>query len=111
MCVCSSNEVRVFHRHIETLLYHGVVSVYVAARPDNSLCAFLVVNTRVTLRSETLLARVEYDSSVLKMLVPRLVHRLGAFRILSPRVLVQARSRNLQLQTLSIEDLVVIESG
>ena len=83
------------HRHIEALLYHRVVRVYVTTRSDNRLCALLMVDTGVTLRSETLLAGIEDDSCVLKLLIPWLVHRLGAFRILSPRVLVEAWSWHL----------------
>ena len=105
-----SNEVRVFHRHIEALFYHGVVRVDIRTWSDDRLRALLVVNAGVTLRSETLFTGLEDDASVLKLLRPGLAHCLRAPCIGRSRVLVQAWSWHLQLKTLSIEDLIVIES-
>ena len=107
----SSDEVRVLHRHVEALLDHRVVRVDVGAGPNNRLRSLLVVNTRVTLRSESLLARVEDHAGVLKLLLgPWLAHRLWPLRILRSRVLIQARPWHLQLETLPVEDLVVVEA-
>ena len=105
-----SNEVRVFHWHIEALFYHGVVRVNIWAWPDDRLCTFLVVNAGVALGPETLFTGIEDDSGILKLLAPGLAHSLRAFCVASSRVLVQTWSWHLQLETLSIEDLIVIES-
>ena len=99
-----------FHRHIEALFYHGVVSVDIRAWSDDRLCALLVVNAGVTLGSETLLAGIEDDACVLKLLRPGLAHSLRALCIASSRVLVQAWPWHLQLKALSIEHLIVIEA-
>ena len=106
----SSNKVWMFHRHIEALLYHWVVSINVGAWTNNRLGSLLMVNACIAFRPETLLARIENDTGILKLLISWLIHGLGAFRINRSGVLIQARAWHLKLETLPVEDLVIIEA-
>ena len=104
-----SDEVGVLHRHVEAFFDEGVVCVDVGAWSNDGLRARRVVNTRLAFGSETFFAGPKHHR-VLQVLVPRLIHRLGALLHISS-VLVQAWAGHLQLKALSVEDLVVIESG
>ena len=61
------------------------------------------------LRSETFLRCVEHYT-VLKCLIPRLVHRLGALSLTHLGVFVETWSWHFELQALSIEDLTMMET-
>jgi hypothetical protein len=69
-----------------------------------------MVNACIAFRPETLLARIENDTGILKLLISWLIHGLGAFRINRSGVLIQARAWHLKLETLPVEDLVIIEA-
>lgn len=103
-----SNEVGVLHGHIEALLKEGVLVVDVRSWANVGLCSRAMVYALHSLGLESLLCRVEYDRSS-QALSPRLIECFWSIRHIS-LVLVEARSRHLKLETLSIEDLIVIES-
>ena len=70
-----------------------------------------MVDACITLSSETLLTSIEYDASVLQLLISGLIHRFWTSSIHSKAVLVQAWAWHFELETLSVEDLIVIETG
>lgn len=68
-----------------------------------------MVDAVLTLRTEPLFARIE-DNGVLQVLVPILVHRFRSLAI-GFWVGVQARARDVKLETLAVKDLIVVEAG
>ncbi len=94
------------HRHVEALLEHRVVIADVGAWANvvSCACIFDVVVLSVL---KPLFACIEHDS-VLQMLVPRLVGGGGCAR--SPLSLVLPGPGDLELETLAIEDLIVVEA-
>ena len=68
-----------------------------------------MVNTGSSLGSEAFLSGAEDNIVYLHLLgIAETIHRSGSLRLLA--VLVQAGTRYFKLQTLPVEDLVVIES-
>jgi len=98
----------VLHGHVEALFNKAVLRVDVAAWADDRLGAHGLVNARASLGFEPLLARVEHHG-ILEVLVPRLVHRAGTFEIRGC-FFVETGTWHLELETLAVEDLVVVES-
>lgn len=97
------------HRHVEALFDKRVFCVDVAARANDGLRATRVVNAAVALRTESLFARIE-DDVVLQVLAPCLVHRLRSLAVWL-LVGVQAWAGDIKLETLAVEDLIVVEAG
>ena len=105
-----SHEVGVLHGHVVALLDEAIVVVDVATGTDDGLRASRVIDASSCLGSEASLARVK-DDGVLKLLASRLVHRARSLLFVDiPAFLVKAWAGYFKLQTLSIEDLVVIEA-
>ena len=106
-----SDKIWVLHRHVVALLYHWIISVDIGSWTNNWLSACLVIDAGICLASEAFLARVEHDSCPLHLLWTGLTtHRFRASAILRSRISVQAWSWHFQLQALTIEDLVIVES-
>ena len=106
-----SDKVRVLHRHVVALLYHWIVSIDIGSWTNDWLGSCLVVNAGISLASEAFLARIEHNTCSLHLLWTRLTtHRFWASAVLRSWISVQAWSWHFQLQALSVEDLVVVES-
>ena len=109
--LANSNKVRMLHRHIKTLLDHGVVCIYIWSWPNYSLCTCAVINTCACFWSETFFRGAENGSPIFKLLTTLRVHCFGTFsRVGTSCVLVEPRSRNLKFEALSIKDLIIVEA-
>ena len=95
------------HRHVERLLDHRVLIIDVSAWADVLVCSGLVVIALKSLLFESLFTSIE-NYGVLDMLVSRLAEGLGSVDVL---VGVLAWAWYVEFKTLSVEHLVVIESG
>ena len=107
---CNSNKVWVLHGHVVALFDEAVVCIDIAAWSNDRLRSSWVIDTCRSLGSESLLACVEYHC-VLEMFIPRLTHRLRSALFWSSfGLLVKSWSRDFELETLSIEYLIVVKS-
>ena len=115
-----------FHAHVEALLHHRVLQVDVGAGANFLVCSVLVHIGLLSLHFKSLLLRVEYRHVCLHVFRARLLEGtrpslegsadfvlgLGSLLyLMNCAVFVLTRTWNVELETLPIEDLVVVKSG
>ena len=97
------------HGHVERLLDHRIVKVHVTTRADDRLRAATMVEAVLALLLEATFTGVE-NHSVLQVLVAWLVEGTGT-RTDRLAFLILTGARDVELQGLSKEHLVEVESG
>ena len=125
MCF-SSQEVAMLHAHVEALLHHRVLQIDVGAGTDSLVCSVLVNIGLLSLHFKSLLLCVEYRHVCFHVFRARLLESAGPgleggadfvlglsslLYLVNLSVFVLAWAWNVEFETLSIEDLVVVKSG
>ena len=123
--LASSEEIAVFHAHVETLLHHSIFQIHVGAWTNFLIRTVLMNVSRKALCFESFFLRVEYRQVVFHIFVTRLlecsrpslkccsylVFGLGTLMyFLMSTMFILAWTGHIELKALPVEDLVVIES-